>query len=509
MPSKSVLIEKTKEAVAAVMPIVLIVALLSAFWVPLQTDLMLAYLVGAAFLVIGMGLFNVGAEISMTQIGSHLGASMTKSRNPVLILTVSFQLGVAITVSEPDLQVLANNVPAIDTTVLIIVVAVGVGGFLALSMARILYKISLRWLLVGFYGLIFVLALLADKDFIAVAFDSGGVTTGPMTVPFIMALGVGVASIRSDAKAQEDSFGLVGLCSVGPILVVLILGFIYSAGTSGDAVSMTAVSYADTVALGSGYLKAIPESLQEVGKAMLPIAVFFLIFQVVSLRLKRKPFVRILAGLLMTLLGLMLFLTGVNVGFSPLGYMLGYQIAKSDFQYVVIPLSALMGWFIINAEPAVHVLNRQVEELSGGAISARAMGLSLSIGVAAAMSISMYRAITGVSILWFIVPGYLLSLALSFLVPATFTAIAFDSGGVASGPLTAAFMLPFAIGAVQSLGGNVMTDAFGLVSMVAMMPLITVQIMGFVSVLSSRRGVSRKTPAAAYTDSDIIELWEV
>ena len=506
MPNKSVLIDKTKEAVASVLPIVLIVALLSAFWVPLQTDLMLAYLVGAAFLIIGMALFSVGAEISMTQIGTHIGAAMTKSRNPVLILIVSFLLGVAITVSEPDLQVLANNVPAIDTTVLIIVVAVGVGGFLALSMARILYKISLRWLLVGFYGLIFVLALLADKDFIAVAFDSGGVTTGPMTVPFIMALGVGVASIRSDAKAQEDSFGLVGLCSVGPILVVLILGFIYSA-VSTTSVTMDPVSYSDTVALGTGYLKAIPGTLEEVGKAMLPIVVFFLIFQVISLRLKRRPFFRILIGLILTLAGLMLFLTGVNVGFSPLGFMLGHQIAKSDFQYMLIPLAAVMGWFSINAEPAVHVLNKQVEELSGGAISAKAMGLSLSIGVAAAMSLSLYRAISGLSILWFIVPGYLISLALSFLVPSTFTAIAFDSGGVASGPLTAAFMLPFAMGTVQALGGNVMTDAFGLVSMVAMMPLITVQIMGVISVLSSRRGLHRKQ-APVYTDNDIIELWE-
>ncbi len=506
MPSKSVFIDKLKEAVASVIPIVLIVALLASFWIPLQTDLMLAYLVGAVFLIIGMALFTVGSDISMSQIGSYIGAAMTRSRKPVLIILVSFLLGVAITMSEPDLQVLAKNVPAIDTIVLIVVVAVGVGAFLALSMARILYRISLRWLLLGFYGLIFVLAILADKDFIAVAFDSGGVTTGPMTVPFIMALGVGIASIRSDAKAKEDSFGLVGLCSVGPVLVVLILGFIYHASSEGE-VAMTAVSYSDTVALGNGYLAAIPEQLREVAVAMLPIAAFFLIFQVISLRLKHRPFFRILIGLMMTLAGLMLFLTGVNVGFSPLGFMLGQKIAGTEYQFLLIPLGAIMGWFIINAEPAVHVLNRQVEELSAGAISAKAMGLSLSVGVAAAMSISMLRAITGISILWFIVPGYIISLALSFLVPSTFTAIAFDSGGVASGPLTAAFMLPFAMGAVQALEGNVMTDAFGLVSMVAMMPLITVQIMGVISVISSRLGTS-KVDTEAYTDRDVIELWE-
>ena len=507
MPYKSVFFEKLKEAVASVLPIVAIVAVLSVFWVPLQTDLMLAYLVGAVFLIIGMALFTLGSEISMTQIGSHIGASLTKSRNPILILIVSFLLGVAITVSEPDLQVLAKNVPAIDTTVLIIVVAIGVGTFLSLSMARILYRISLRWLLLAFYGLIFLLALFADKDFIAVSFDSGGVTTGPMTVPFIMALGIGIASIRSDAKAKEDSFGLVGLCSVGPILVVMILGFIYHAVSEGS-VSMSSTYYANTVELGHGYLNAIPGQMEDVMAAMLPIAAFFLIFQFISLHLNYRSFFRIVIGLLMTLTGLMLFLTGVNVGFSPLGFMLGQQIAGSDYQIMLIPLSALMGWFIINAEPAVHVLNKQVEELSAGAISARAMGLSLSVGVAAAMSLSMLRALTGISILWFIVPGYVISLLLTFVVPSSFTAIAFDSGGVASGPLTAAFMLPFAMGTVQSLGGNVMTDAFGLVSMVAMMPLITVQVMGAVSALSSRF-FAPKYKTAAYTGNDIIELWEV
>ncbi len=508
MPNKSSLIEKTKEAVASVMPIVTIVALLACFLVPLQTDLMLAYLVGAVFLILGMALFTVGSELSMTQIGNHIGSALTRSRNPALILSVSFILGVAITMSEPDLQVLAQNVPSINTTVLIIVVAVGVGFFLSLSMARILYNIPLRWLLVGFYGIIFLLSLLADKNFIPVSFDSGGVTTGPMTVPFIMALGLGVSSLRSDAKAQEDSFGLVGLCSVGPILVVLILGFIYPASTTAD-VAMTNVTYADTVALGHGYLEAIPHQLREVAMAMLPIAVFFIIFQIISLKLKHRPFLRIVIGLILTLVGLMLFLTGVNVGFSPLGFMLGQMIAQTEYRYMLIPLSALMGWFIINAEPAVHVLNKQVEELSAGAISARAMGLSLSIGVAAAMGLSLLRALTGISILWFIVPGYLLSLALTFLVPSRFTAIAFDSGGVASGPLTAAFMLPFAIGAVQALHGNVMTDAFGLVSLVAMMPLITVQVMGVIAVISARVASGPRKGHVAGGSTDVIELWEV
>ncbi|MBR3431831.1 MAG: DUF1538 domain-containing protein [Clostridia bacterium] len=507
MNSKSTIIEKLKEAAFSVLPIVTIVAILCLIWIPIQTDLMLAFLIGSVFLIVGMGLFTVGSELSMTQIGSHIGSGLTVSRKPWLILTVCFILGIVITMAEPDLQVLASNVPGINTTVLIIVVSVGVGLFLMFSMVRILNSIPLRWMLIGFYGLVFFLAILSDRGFLSVAFDSGGVTTGPMTVPFIMSLGVGVAAIRSDSRAEEDSFGLVGLCSIGPVLAVLILGFIYRTDLDETAAGSPA-SYADTVALGHGYLAAIPENLKEIGMALLPIMIVFLVFQLVSLRLPRAPFMRIMIGLLMTLGGLMLFLTGVNVGFSSLGQMLGQRLAGPQWRFLLIPLSMLMGWFIINAEPAVHVLNKQVEEMSAGAIPAKAMGFSLSIAIACAMGMSMLRALTGLSILWFIIPGYLISLALSFFVPSTFTAIAFDSGGVASGPLTAAFMLPFAMGAVSAMGGNVMTDAFGLVALVAMMPLITVQIMGIIAAMSSRRAAG-KPVAASYAENDIIELWEM
>ena len=507
MAKRTVFIEKLKEAARSVLPIVTIVAILCMLWIPVQTDLMLAFIIGSVFLILGMGLFTVGSDLSMTQIGSNIGSSLTASRKPWLILSVSFILGVVVTMAEPDLQVLAANVPGIDTTVLIVVVSAGVGLFLMLSMVRILYAIPLRWMLVACYGLVFLLAVLSDQGFLSVAFDSGGVTTGPMTVPFIMSLGIGVAAIRSDARAEEDSFGLVGLCSIGPIIAVLVLGFIYRSAVSPSEGS-SLVSYPDTVALGRDYLAAIPLTLKEIGIALLPILVIFLVFQFTALHLPRTPLFRILVGLLMTLGGLMLFLTGVSVGFSALGRMLGQRLAEPRWRFLLIPVSMVMGWFIINAEPAVHVLNKQVEELSAGAISAKAMGLSLSIGIALAMGLSMLRALTGISILWFLVPGYLLSLALSFLVPKTFTAIAFDSGGVASGPLTAAFMLPFTMGAVSAAGGNVMTDAFGLVAMVAMMPLITVQIMGIISVIAAKRAAG-KTAAAGYGRNDIIELWEM
>ena len=507
MSERKQLTEKFREAVASVLPITLIVTIVCFSFVPVTTDLMLSFLIGSVLLIVGMALFTLGSEVSMTQIGTHMGAKLTKSRKLWLILTVSFLLGVAITVAEPDLQVLATNVPNIDTTVLIITVSVGVGIFLLLSMLRILLVIPLRWMLLGFYALIFILAALVDKDFLAVAFDSGGVTTGPMTVPFIMALGVGVSSIRSDSHAQTDSFGLVALCSIGPILAVMLLGFIYRGSADGTA-AMVLSNYQDTVELGHNYISSLPAYLKEVVIALLPIVAFFLVFQAVSLRLRRLPFMRILVGLVWTCVGLVLFLTGVNVGFSSLGYILGERLAAPGLRYWLIPLSMLMGWFIINAEPAVHVLNKQVEELSAGAISARAMGVSLSIAVSSAMGLSMVRVLTGISILWFIVPGYVLALAMAFFVPQTFTAIAFDSGGVASGPLTATFMLPFAMGACTAMCGNIMTDAFGIVAMVAMMPLITVQAMGVVYVIKSRRQ-AKTVGKSAYGDNDVIELWEV
>ena len=491
---------------AAVLPVTAIVAVLCLALVRVDVGLMLSFLLGSGLLILGMGLFTLGAELSMSRIGNLIGAKMTKSRKLWFILAVSFLLGVAITMAEPDLQVLATNVPAIDKTVLIVTVSVGVGLFLMLCMVRILFSVSLRLLLIVFYALLFLGAFLSDAGFLSVAFDSGGVTTGPMTVPFIMALGVGVASIRSDENAKADSFGLVALCSIGPVMAVMLLGAIYPTDTQAD-VNMVIGGFETTVELGGAYLRSLPTYMLEVAMALLPIFVFFLLFQVFSLRLRRLPLTKIVMGVGYTFLGLVLFLTGVNVGFSPLGYVLGKELVTSGLSALLIPLAMLMGWFIIDAEPAVHILNKQVEELTSGAISAKAMGLSLSVAVALANGLAMVRVLTGLPILYFLLPGYAVALGLSFFVPRTFTAIAFDSGGVASGPLTATFMLPLAMGACTALGGNVMTDAFGLVALVAMMPLITVQVMGGIYVLKSRT----KTDAPvlpSFGENEIIELWE-
>ena len=498
--------EKLKEALQAVLPIIGLVLLLSFTIAPISPSILLCFLIGGILLIAGIVFFTLGAELAMSPMGERVGTAMTQSKKLWVVVALSFLLGFIITISEPDLQVLAQQVPAVPNLTLILAVACGVGVFLVVALLRMLFSIALPPLLVCFYAVIFILAFFVPKEFLSVAFDSGGVTTGPMTVPFIMALGVGVASIRSDENAKADSFGLVALCSIGPVMAVMLLGAIYPTDTQAD-VNMVIGGFETTVELGGAYLRSLPTYMLEVAMALLPIFVFFLLFQVFSLRLRKLPLTKIVRGVGYTFLGLVLFLTGVNVGFSPLGYVLGKELVTSGLSALLIPLAMLMGWFIIDAEPAVHILNKQVEELTSGAISAKAMGLSLSVAVALANGLAMVRVLTGLPILYFLLPGYAVALGLSFFVPRTFTAIAFDSGGVASGPLTATFMLPLAMGACTALGRNVMTDAFGLVALVAMMPLITVQVMGGIYVLKSRT----KTDAPvlpSFGENEIIELWE-
>ena len=500
--TKTELAEKIRESAVSVLPILILVSLLCLFLTPMQPQLLLAFLIGALMLILGMGLFSLGAEQSMTPIGTKIGTALTKTKNLPLILSVSFLLGFAITVAEPDLQVLAETVPHISSTVLLVTVGIGVGLFMSLCMYRIITGANLRWLLLGCYALIFLLAAFTDPDFLCIAFDSGGVTTGPMTVPFILAMGMGVANIRSDNRAEADSFGLVALCSIGPILSVLLLGFFYDGGEAVAELSHT--SLPTTTAIGGAFLAALPVYFKEMAIAMLPIVGIFLIFQLALLRLTRRRLVKILIGLLYTYLGLVLFLTGVNIGFSTLGAELGAALGRAAPQWL-IPLAIVLGWFIISAEPAVSILEKQIETVSAGAIPGKAIKRSLSIAIAIAMGLAMLRVLTGISILWFVVPGYAAALALSFFVPDIYTAIAFDSGGVASGPMTATFMLQLVVGASIALGGNVLRDAFGVVALVAMMPLLSIQLVGF---LYERRAKRTAREAPVYGDLDIIELWE-
>ena len=470
--------EKMKEALASVLPITAIVIVLHLFFVPMPAGTFGLFLVGAVLLTFGMALFTLGADIAMMPMGERIGAHLTKTKKLGMLLLVGLLIGILITVAEPDLTVLANQIPAVPNAVLILTVAVGVGIFFAVALVKTAFNVPLNMLLVGLYIGVFALAAFTPQSFLAVAFDSGGVTTGPITVPFIMALGIGIAAVRGGNSSQDDSFGIVALSSIGPIFAVLLLGIFFRADSGSYA--PTLVQDPDSLpAVLAAFGEAMPHYFKEVAIALAPIVVFFAIFQFLFLKMRARTLFKLAMGVIYTFIGLVLFLTGVNVGFLPAGYFIGGEIA-GGMKVFLVPLGMLMGFFVVMAEPAVHVLTRQVEEITVGAVGRNTLLMSLSLGVSASIGIAMLRVITGVSIWYFLLVGYGIALVLSFFVPKVFTAIAFDSGGVASGPMTATFLLPFAMGACDALGGNIMTDAFGLVAMVAMTPLIAIQILGLI-----------------------------
>lgn len=489
------LLEKIKESLSSVLPITIIVIILHYALTPMPRGLFMLFVIGAVMLIFGMGLFTLGADISMMPMGERIGAELTKSRKLWLLIIISFIMGFMITVAEPDLTVLAGQVPSIPDPIIIGTVAIGVGIFLVLAILRIVFQIKLSHMLIFFYAVIFIMAYFTPNNFVPVAFDSGGVTTGPITVPFIMALGLGVAAVRGGKSAHDDSFGLVALCSAGPILAVMLLGLLYrSSGSYTDVVLADVNSLSEAFGV---FMHAFPEYFKDVAIALLPIVVAFIVFQIVFLRLPKSQLIKMTIGVIYTYIGLVIFLTGVNVGFLPAGNYIGNALGSLDNNWILIPIGMVMGFFIVAAEPAVHVLNKQVEDVTGGAISKRSMLVSLSLGVAVSIGIAMIRVLNGTSIWYFIVPGYAIALILTFFVEPIFTGIAFDSGGVASGPMTATFMLPFAMGAGEAVGANILLDAFGLVAMVAMTPLITIQILGVVYKI--------KTKSNEQTDEEIIE----
>jgi len=480
------LLEKLKEALSAVLPISIIVIFLHMTIAPMPIGTIMLFLSGNLFLIIGMAIFSLGVDAAMMPIGELIGSALTKTKRLPIIIISCFILGVAVTGAEPDLQVLTKQVSSIPDMVLIIAVAGGVGIFLVLALLRMIFDFNLAYMFIILYTLVFIAAIFAKDGYMAVAFDAGGVTTGPITVPFILALGSGVSTVKGGKDKEEDSFGLCSICSVGPVLSVLILGMFFNPETS-DFAEETVIAVSGFGELLTLYGKKIIEFAKEVGIVLVPILVIFTYFQVTKLKLHKHQLIKIVIGVIYTFLGLIIFLTGVNVGFMPIGTYLGSKIGALSYSWILFPLSAVMGFFIVAAEPAVHVLNKQVEDITAGAISKNMMMVGISLGVAKGLMLAMIRIIFSVNIWYFLLPGYLIALGLTFFTPKIFTAIAFDSGGVASGTMAAAFLLPFAMGASASLGGNPDIDAFGIISMVAMMPLVSIQIMGVIYNIKLKR----------------------
>ncbi len=483
-----VLLKKIRESLVSVLPVTLIVCLLNLTPLVNFSGREIAVFIGASVvLILGIGLFNMGADLAMTPMGEHIGAGLTKSKKVILLITVCFLMGLLITVAEPDLSILADQVSSvINGTLLIFSVGLGVGLFLVLSVLKMIFHKPLSSMLLYFYMILFALAALViingNADFLAMGFDSGGVTTGPITVPFIMALGVGIAATIGGRDVSENSFGLIAMCSVGPILAVLLLGV----GIDGEvAYPDPGYAVADNILTEIGH--AVVHNLGKVGLALGLIVVFFLILQIFCLKLPRRKLGQIAIGILYTYAGLVVFLSAVEVGFIAIGYKLGKELAGTHPAILIIG-GFILGMVVVLAEPAVHVLNKQVEDITDGTVSKKSMMIALSAGVGISIALSMLRIVLDFSILYYLIPGYLISLGLSFFVPGIYTAIAFDSGGVASGPLTSSFILPMAIGACMVLQGEgkVMADALGIVAMVAMTPLITIQLLGFRAVMHKK-----------------------
>ena len=498
---------KLKEATVSVLPVALIVLLLNLTpLVNFSTKESLIFAGSAVALIIGIALFNLGADIAMTPMGEQIGSGISKSGRFKLLLLICFIMGVFITVAEPDLSVLASQVKeVIDGTTLIFTIAIGVGLFLVMSVLKIVFRMSLSSLLSFFYLLLFALVSIVliggNESFLPLAFDSGGVTTGPITVPFIMALGVGVASALGDKRDRESSFGFIALCSIGPILAVMLLGVF----ASGD-INYRLPDYSIESHLGAEFFTTIGHTAKEVLIALMPIVLFFFLLQYFFMKQPKKRLLQIVVGIFYTFFGLVIFLSAVTIGFMPIGYKMGTHLAEysiaSQSNNILIIACFVLGLTVVLAEPAIHVLNRQVEAVTGGAVKKRSMLIALSAGVGISIALSVIRIIYDFSILYYMVPGYLLSLGLSFFVPKIYTAIAFDSGGVASGPLTSSFILPFIIGICAVLQGEakILTDAFGLVAMVAMTPLITIQALGFKAVVSKK--VKEKIAMKRILDAD-------
>jgi len=478
------LINKLKEVVFAVLPITIFVLVLNFTFIPLDTFMLIRFLLGTLLIVTGLTIFLFGADIGIGPIGNLMGSYITKSNNIWIVGLAGFLLGFFISVAEPDLHILAgqvSNVTGGDVSkhVIITVVSVGIAVMLSVGLIRIVHNITLRRVLTIVYIIILAAAFFVSEEFLAISFDASGATTGAMTVPFILALGLGVSSLKSGIASEEDSFGLVGIASSGAILSVIVMDIFKK---SGKIIDGSEIKTAYSVSVIGPFLQKFPVIVMEVLIALLPLLLVFLALQIITSDLSRKSFSGILKGLLYTFIGLVLFLTGVNAGFMEVGSAIGYSIACFENKWLIVLVGFILGLVVILAEPALYVLTNQIEEVTSGFLKKKIVIIALSIGVALAVALSLFRVIVpGIKLWHYLLPGYAVSIAMARFVPNLFVGIAFDAGGVASGPMTATFILAFAQGAANAVeGANVLIDGFGIIAMVAMIPLISLQILGLI-----------------------------
>lgn len=488
----NILTSKLRDVMFAVLPISIMVLILNFTISPMDGVLIIRFLIGTFLIIIGLSVFLVGADIGIEPIGSSLGSSIAKSNKIWVVAAAGLLLGFFISIAEPDLHILAGQADfatsgEISKLAVVLVVSVGVAVMLSIGLLRIVKNIPLYKLLTVLYLITFVLGIFTSPEFLAISFDASGATTGAMTVPFVLALAMGVSSLKKDREASEnDSFGLLAIASNGAIVAVMVMSIISK--TTG----ITAGIQYDEVVSGSilgPFIQIIPTTFFEVLLALLPITLIYLFFKNRLFKLSKRAIHKVFAGLIFTFLGLILFLVGVNAGFLQVGRMVGYNIASMDNKAYIIVAGFIFGFITILAEPAVYVLTHQIENVTSGYVKRKTVMISLSIGVGVAVALSTLRIIVpGIQLWHYLLPGYIISIVMSHMVPDLFVGIAFDSGGVASGPMTATFILAFAQGAASAVdGANVLLDGFGVIAMVALTPLIALQILGLIYKAKSKR----------------------
>lgn len=489
------IVAKLEETAKSVVPVIIIVLLLGLTIVPLDKILLARFVFGGLLLIVGLTIFLLGVDMGIAPMGERCGSSLVQKRNLPLLLGCAFVIGFIVTAAEPDIQVFGDQVRSIfkfvDKILLTFVIAAGVGLFVLIGLLRTVLRFPIKITFAIAYVLLFAFAFSAPSSFLGIAFDSGGATTGPMTVPFIMALGLGVATVRRDSSSQDGddgSFGLTGTASVGPVMAVLIYAIFLSRAhlmqESVEAAQEVAVEFGTGILsrIFSPFSQIVSQVLYESFLSIAPLFALFIVFQVWLFKMTARQALRFIIGFVYAFVGLSVFLIGVNGGFSDAGRALGETLGmfaseRGGFYFaLLVGTGVVFGAIIVCAEPAVWVLSEQVEQVSGGTIKRRALLVFLSAGTALAIALSLWRNINGFPLRNILVIGYAVALALMIFAPPLFTGIAFDSGGVASGPLTSTFILSFTIGAA----GKGASDSFGVIALVAMMPLIAVQIMGIV-----------------------------
>ncbi len=488
----NVLAEKAKEVLYSVLPITVIVIILHFTIAPVGNMVLGRFLMGTFLVTVGLSVFLVGVDMGITPIGRIMGRAVAKTNRLWVVIAGGLILGFFVSIAEPDLHILASQVEAvtggaISKLSIVIAVSAGIALMLTIGLLRIVFSIPLYRLLTACYLAVLALAFFSSQEFLAISFDASGATTGAMTVPFILALAVGVSAMEKDSKGSEkDSFGLVAIASVGAILSVMAMSIVRGrAGIAGEV--STGGLESDTIIWP--FIQSLGHIALEILIALSPIVILFTLSQLFLIRTPKKTLARIAVGLLFTLIGLTLFLSGVNNGFMDVGLVLGEKIASFESKAPLVAVGFLLGFVTILAEPAVHVLTDQIEDVTSGYVRRRIVLMTLALGVGAAVALSMLRIATpGIRLWHYLLPGYAISVLLMFFVPKLFVGIAFDSGGVASGPMTATFILAFAQGAADAIeGASVVADGFGMIAMVALTPLIALQILGGIFKLTTGR----------------------